>query len=111
MLDSKRSNAINIGLTKLPPPRTIKTAVMRMDSSIINREGIEVRQQMIQILEFTLAPIVGYCFISNTPGLTDTHWGCQELVSEVSVLLFISYFQVVKIHVRYIHVILFTHYY
>lgn len=42
VLDSKRSNAINIGLTKLPPPRTIKAAIMKMDSSIINREGIEV---------------------------------------------------------------------
>ena len=84
---------------------------MRMDSSIINREGIEVRQQMIQSMEFILARIVGYCFIFNMPGLTDTHWGYQDLVSEVSVLLFISYFQVVKIHVRYIHVILFALYY
>ncbi|XP_067937019.1 uncharacterized protein [Watersipora subatra] len=41
VLDSKRSNAINIGLTKLPPARTIKAAIMKMDSSIINREGIE----------------------------------------------------------------------
>ena len=84
---------------------------MRMDSSIINREGIEVRQQMIQILEFTLARSVVYFFIFNMPGLMDTHCCYQDLVSEVSVLLFISYFQVVKIHVRYIHVILFTHYY
>ena len=42
MLDAKRSNAINIGLTVLPPPRTIKMAVLKMDSSIMNREGIEV---------------------------------------------------------------------
>lgn len=42
VLDSKRSNAINIGLTKLPPPRTIKAAILKMDSTIINREGIEV---------------------------------------------------------------------
>ncbi|XP_069960230.1 serine-rich adhesin for platelets-like isoform X4 [Cherax quadricarinatus] len=41
VLDPKRSNVINIGMTKLPPPRTIKTAILKMDSSIINREGIE----------------------------------------------------------------------
>ena len=44
ILDNKRSNAINIGMTKLPPPRTIKNAILKMDSSIINREGIEVRK-------------------------------------------------------------------
>ncbi|CAG7837287.1 unnamed protein product [Allacma fusca] len=41
VLDPKRSNAINIGMTKLPPPRTIKAAIMKMDATIINREGIE----------------------------------------------------------------------
>ncbi|GAB6024808.1 hypothetical protein CHUAL_009928 [Chamberlinius hualienensis] len=41
VLDPKRSNAINIGMTKLPPPRTIKQAILKMDSSIMNREGIE----------------------------------------------------------------------
>ena len=41
VLDHKRSNAINIGMTKLPPPRIIKSAVMKMDSAIINREGVE----------------------------------------------------------------------
>lgn len=43
MLDHKRSNAINIGMTKLPPPRSIKTAILKMDATIMNREGIEVR--------------------------------------------------------------------
>lgn len=42
ILDPKRSNVINIGLTVLPPPRTIKTAILKMDSAIMNREGIEV---------------------------------------------------------------------
>ena len=42
VLDPKRSNAINIGLTVLPPPRTIKMAIIKMDSAIMNREGIEV---------------------------------------------------------------------
>ncbi|XP_060077995.1 uncharacterized protein LOC132557517 isoform X2 [Ylistrum balloti] len=41
VLSPKRSNAINIGLTVLPPPRTIKAAILKMDNSIMNREGIE----------------------------------------------------------------------
>ncbi|XP_021938953.1 uncharacterized protein LOC110839246 isoform X2 [Zootermopsis nevadensis] len=41
VLDHKRSNAINIGMTKLPPPRSIKTAILKMDSTVMNREGIE----------------------------------------------------------------------
>ncbi|CAH1779576.1 unnamed protein product, partial [Owenia fusiformis] len=41
VLDPKRSNAINIGMTVLPPPRTIKTAILKMDSAIMNREGID----------------------------------------------------------------------
>uniref|UniRef100_T1IHU6 FH2 domain-containing protein n=1 Tax=Strigamia maritima TaxID=126957 RepID=T1IHU6_STRMM len=41
VLGSKRSNTINIGMTKLPPPRTIKTAILKMDNTIMNREGIE----------------------------------------------------------------------
>ena len=42
ILDTKRSNAINIGLTALPKPDAIKTAIMKLDNSVINREGIEV---------------------------------------------------------------------
>lgn len=30
-----------IGMTALPPPRVIKTAIIKMDSSIITKEGIE----------------------------------------------------------------------
>jgi hypothetical protein len=41
VLDHKRSNAINIGLTKLPPIRVIRSAVLKMDVSIMNREGVE----------------------------------------------------------------------
>ncbi|CAF0910946.1 unnamed protein product, partial [Didymodactylos carnosus] len=41
VLDTKRSNAINIGLTVLPPARTIKAAILKMDNSVINKEGIE----------------------------------------------------------------------
>ena len=38
----KRSQAINIALTKLPPVRTVKQAIVNMDSSVIDREGIDV---------------------------------------------------------------------
>merc|ERR1719295_1846951 len=41
VLDNKRSNFINIGMTEFPPPRIIKNSVMKMDSTIINKEGIE----------------------------------------------------------------------
>ncbi|VDM30728.1 unnamed protein product [Hydatigera taeniaeformis] len=41
ILDIKRSNAINIGMKVLPPLRTISSALIKMDSSVINREGIE----------------------------------------------------------------------
>lgn len=41
MLDPKRSNAINIAMTKLPPARSIRTAILKMDSTVITREGIE----------------------------------------------------------------------
>uniref|UniRef100_A0A5K3F5S1 FH2 domain-containing protein n=1 Tax=Mesocestoides corti TaxID=53468 RepID=A0A5K3F5S1_MESCO len=41
ILDVKRSNAINIGMKVLPPLRTISSALIKMDSSVINREGIE----------------------------------------------------------------------
>lgn len=47
VLSAKRSNAINIGMTKLPPPRTICMAIIKMDSTIIGREGIEKVLTMI----------------------------------------------------------------
>nr|XP_006817418.1 PREDICTED: uncharacterized protein LOC100376574 [Saccoglossus kowalevskii] len=40
-LDTKRSNAINIGMTVLPNIRTIKAAILSMDSMAMNREAIE----------------------------------------------------------------------
>lgn len=43
VLDLKRAQAINIVLTKLPPLRVIKQAILDMDSAVIDREGIEVR--------------------------------------------------------------------
>ncbi|KAK6477051.1 FH1/FH2 domain-containing protein 1-like isoform X1 [Huso huso] len=41
VLDPKRSNAINIGMTVLPPVHIIKTAVLNFDEFAINKEGIE----------------------------------------------------------------------
>uniref|UniRef100_A0A674J7H9 Formin homology 2 domain containing 1 n=1 Tax=Terrapene triunguis TaxID=2587831 RepID=A0A674J7H9_9SAUR len=41
ILDPKRSNAINIGLTVLPPAHIIKTAILNFDEFAINKEGIE----------------------------------------------------------------------
>ncbi|XP_030437224.1 FH1/FH2 domain-containing protein 1 isoform X1 [Gopherus evgoodei] len=41
VLDPKRSNAINIGLTVLPPTHIIKTAILSFDEFAINKEGIE----------------------------------------------------------------------
>lgn len=43
VLDPKRSNAINIGLTVLPPAHIIKTAILNFDEFAVNKEGIEVR--------------------------------------------------------------------
>lgn len=42
VLDAKRSNMINIGLTTLPIAKNIKLAILSMDSSVLSREGIEV---------------------------------------------------------------------
>uniref|UniRef100_A0A8C8S2R0 Formin homology 2 domain containing 1 n=1 Tax=Pelusios castaneus TaxID=367368 RepID=A0A8C8S2R0_9SAUR len=41
VLDPKRSNAINIGLTVLPPAHIIKNAILSFDEFAINKEGIE----------------------------------------------------------------------
>ncbi|NP_001361587.1 FH1/FH2 domain-containing protein 1 isoform 1 [Xenopus tropicalis] len=41
LLDPKRSNAINIGLTVLPTVNIIKTAIMNFDEYAITKEGIE----------------------------------------------------------------------
>ncbi|XP_075045372.1 FH1/FH2 domain-containing protein 1 isoform X2 [Mixophyes fleayi] len=41
VLDPKRSNAINIGLTVLPTVHIIKTAILNFDEYAISKEGIE----------------------------------------------------------------------
>ncbi|TFJ99793.1 Transcription activator BRG1 [Platysternon megacephalum] len=47
VLDPKRSNAINIGLTVLPPAHIIKTAILNFDEFAINKEGIEKILSMV----------------------------------------------------------------
>lgn len=42
VLDSKRSNAINIGMTVLPAIHVIKSAILSFDEFAISKEGIEV---------------------------------------------------------------------
>ncbi|KAG6443145.1 hypothetical protein O3G_MSEX002728 [Manduca sexta] len=41
ILDTKRSNAINIAMKKLPTPQTIKAAIMKMDATVIGRDVVE----------------------------------------------------------------------
>uniref|UniRef100_A0A8C4PWN8 FH1/FH2 domain-containing protein 3 n=1 Tax=Eptatretus burgeri TaxID=7764 RepID=A0A8C4PWN8_EPTBU len=96
VLDSKRSNAINIGLTVLPPPRTIKTAILNFDEYALNKEGIEeivepladLKQGMEQLEEnktlrrilATLLAIGNFLNTSNAKGFELTY---LEKVSEV----------------------------
>uniref|UniRef100_A0A4W3ID49 Formin homology 2 domain containing 1 n=1 Tax=Callorhinchus milii TaxID=7868 RepID=A0A4W3ID49_CALMI len=47
VLDPKRSNAINIGLTVLPALHIIKNAILNFDEYAINKEGIEKILSMV----------------------------------------------------------------
>ncbi|KAI6183082.1 hypothetical protein M3Y97_00450000 [Aphelenchoides bicaudatus] len=52
VLSVKRSQAINIGLTKLPPVSTIPPAIRKFDSTVLNKESIEkILQTMMPSLE------------------------------------------------------------
>lgn len=52
MLSVKRSQAINIGLTKLPPVSTIPSAIRKFDSTVLNKESIEkILQTMMPSVE------------------------------------------------------------
>lgn len=48
VLDPKRSNAINIGMTVLPAVHVIKTAILNFDEFAISKEGIEVQSTSCQ---------------------------------------------------------------
>ncbi|KAK1874883.1 FH1/FH2 domain containing protein 3 [Dissostichus eleginoides] len=47
VLDSKRSNAINIGMTVLPAVHVIKTAILNFDEFAISKEGIELGMEQL----------------------------------------------------------------
>uniref|UniRef100_A0A914I986 GBD/FH3 domain-containing protein n=1 Tax=Globodera rostochiensis TaxID=31243 RepID=A0A914I986_GLORO len=52
VLSVKRSQAINIGLTKLPPITVIPTAIRKFDAAVLNKEGIEkILSTMLPSLE------------------------------------------------------------
>ena len=57
VLDLKRAQAINIVLTKLPPVRAIKQAVLDMDAAVIDREGIEVSFSLMYDSSFLILSI------------------------------------------------------
>lgn len=49
VLDSKRSNAINIGMTVLPAVHVIKAAILNFDEFAISKEGIEVAMVVLHV--------------------------------------------------------------
>ncbi|CAD5207482.1 unnamed protein product [Bursaphelenchus okinawaensis] len=52
VLSVKRSQAINIGLTKLPPISTIPPAIRKFDSAVLNKDAIEkILQTMMPTVE------------------------------------------------------------
>ncbi|XP_010610532.1 FH1/FH2 domain-containing protein 1 isoform X1 [Fukomys damarensis] len=51
VLDPKRSNAINIGLTTLPPVHVIKAALLNFDEFAVSKDGIEKLLTMMPTAE------------------------------------------------------------
>ncbi|XP_069044707.1 FH1/FH2 domain-containing protein 1 isoform X2 [Lepisosteus oculatus] len=47
VLDIKRSNIINIALSRLPPPRLITHAILSMDNCVLDREDIQRLQSLV----------------------------------------------------------------
>lgn len=45
VLGMKRSNIITIALSRLPPPRLLPPAIYSMDSSVLDREDVQVRSR------------------------------------------------------------------
>lgn len=43
VLGMKRSNIITIALSSLPPPRLLPPAIYSMDSSVLDREDVQVQ--------------------------------------------------------------------
>ncbi|XP_064640823.1 FH1/FH2 domain-containing protein 3-like isoform X4 [Lineus longissimus] len=88
VLDPKRSNAINIGMTVLPPPRTIKAAILKMDNSIMNREGIEKILSMLPTEEEKTKILEAQMSNSDTPlGTAEQFLLTLSSISELSARL------------------------
>lgn len=65
VLDPKRSNAINIGLTTLPPVHVIKAALLNFDEFAVSKDGIEVGSPSYGCgREVWPSPLVGRHFLS-----------------------------------------------
>lgn len=79
VLDSKRSNAINIGLTVLPPPRTIKTAILNFDEYALNKEGIEVRKNS-RCLQVGIFNVSFYFYVAHGTAQTFHGRGKRECI-------------------------------
>ncbi|MBN3316843.1 FHOD3 protein, partial [Atractosteus spatula] len=47
VLDIKRSNIINIALSRLPPPRLITHTILSMDNCVLDREDIQRLQSLV----------------------------------------------------------------
>lgn len=45
VLGMKRSNIITIALSSLPPPRLLPPAIYSMDSSVLDREDVQVQER------------------------------------------------------------------
>lgn len=44
MLDNKRSQVVEIAIKKLPQHRHIKAAIVSMNGTLLNKDGIEVSE-------------------------------------------------------------------
>lgn len=72
VLDPKRSNAINIGLTVLPTVHIIKTAILNFDEYAISKEGIEVStHSVISIQKVTDSELNPLC-------KSEYDWSCRK---------------------------------
>ena len=49
----KRSQQINIALTKLPPVNSLKQAILSMDNSVLDKEALEVRFLLFYLVHET----------------------------------------------------------
>lgn len=49
ILDMKRSQQINIALTKLPPVNSLRQAILSMDNSVLDKEAVEVGFQFVYL--------------------------------------------------------------